>query len=516
MRKSAALVHAPGGARPQRALLFATAALAALGLLLRGLQYAFDQALWFDEARNAFEILKPGWREWLPPHVQQPVPIGFLLVERGVASVASNSEWSLRALPFAASLATLVVAARLARRHLEGVAVPLAVGLVALSGPAIYFAAELKPYASDGLVFLGFAGLWLRFSTVEAPSARAWAGLALAGVLAPWFSYSAVFPMAVLGSLLFAENIRRGDFRGGLALIAVGTCWLVSFAFHYGIAIAAWRDTGWLNLHWQATFPAAGAGLAVLAGWGFDAFVAAFRSPLGLGTGAAWVAAAAFVLGSLRAWRDGERLLLFFVACIALVFACGLLGLYPFEKRLLLFVLPALAFPVAHGIAWLPGRGLRVLGAVALAVWLLAHPASMALGLLDGRPIHGSGHTHFPGGYEGLRPVLPGLQAQWRQGDRIHLYHGAEPEFRYYARRAGFDAPFTVGERSVGAPEGYRAELDALAGEARVWVVFAHPIPAERKLFLEHLDTMGERLDSITSPLADAHLYDLRGTPRQP
>ena len=516
MRKSAAPVHAPVGARPPRAFLLATGGLLALGLLLRGLQYAFDQALWFDEARNAFEILKPTWREWLPPHVQQPVPIGFLLVEHGVASVAGDSEWSLRALPFAASLATLVLAARLARQHLDGIAVPLAVGLVALSGPAIYFAAELKPYASDGLVFLCFAVLWLRFAGGDTTGPRAWIGLALAGALAPWFSYSAVFPMAVMGGLLFAERIRRGDIREGFALVAVGAFWGASFAFHFAIAIAAWRDTGWLNLHWQAMFPPAGAEFAALVGWGFDTFVAAFRSPLGLGIGAAWVAAATFVLGSLRSWRDGDRLLLFFVACVALVFACGLLGFYPYDKRLLLFLLPALAFPVAHGIEWLRGGRLRTLGAVALAAWLLVDPASMALGVLKGQPIHGSGHSHFPGGYEGLRSVLPGLQAQWREGDRIYLYHGAEPEFRYYARRAGFDPPFAVGERAVGAPEHYRAELDGLAGGARVWVVFAHPIPAERKLFLEYLEAMGQRLSGITSPLAGAHLYDLRTATQKP
>ena len=33
-----------------------------------------------------------------------------------------------------------------------------------------------------------------------------------------------------------------------------------------------------------------------------------------------------------------------------------------------------------------------------------------------------------------------------------------------------------------------QAELDALAGRSRVWIVFSHDVPAEREFFVEHLD----------------------------
>ena len=64
------------------------------GLVVRAVQYAYGNSLWFDEARNAVEILKPSWLEMLPPHVEQPTPVGFFALERLVVAALGEQERS--------------------------------------------------------------------------------------------------------------------------------------------------------------------------------------------------------------------------------------------------------------------------------------------------------------------------------------------------------------------------------------------------------------------------------------
>ena len=64
----------------------------ALGVALRLLQYGIPRSLWFDEARNAAEILKDHWLMMLPPHSAQPTPFGFLNVERAFVAVLGSEK----------------------------------------------------------------------------------------------------------------------------------------------------------------------------------------------------------------------------------------------------------------------------------------------------------------------------------------------------------------------------------------------------------------------------------------
>ncbi len=502
--------------RVQKAWNTATALLLVFGIVVRCVQFALPRSLWFDEARNALDILKPTWLEMLPPHVLQPSPFGFFVLERGVAAMLGESEWALRAVPFAAGLGALLLGTHLARRVLEGVAVPIAVGLLALSGPAIYFGSELKPYATDLFVFLGIAVLLLRVDAEERTSPATFAGMTLTGVLAPWLSYTSVFLLAVGGPWLLVRCWNRGRRGDAARWVAVGLTWVASFALLYSLVIAHWSDAGWLNQHWQKNFAPWGSGLGETAAWSFDAFLAAFESPLGLAAWPATVAAVFFAIGAVRAVARPNRLLSLFLGTFALVFASGLLGVYPFHGRLLLFLVPVLAFLAAHGVE---GSLRRTFPAVAqvglafgLAVFLLAHPAQMAGSVLAGHPLHGSGRTNVTG-YEGLRWVIPYLKPRWKPGDVIYLYHGAEPEYRYYARQLGFRPPFVVGTRSIPDRQRYTDELRALQGEPRVWIVFAHAMPTEHAFYLEQLDALGERIDAVVRPRANAYLYDLSAAP---
>ena len=81
-----------------------TLGLVLVGVGLRVVQFCIERALWFDEARNAVEILKSDWLRMLPPYAQQPTSSGFLVVERLFVSALGDSEWALRLFPLLAGV----------------------------------------------------------------------------------------------------------------------------------------------------------------------------------------------------------------------------------------------------------------------------------------------------------------------------------------------------------------------------------------------------------------------------
>jgi hypothetical protein len=498
------------------------------GLIARTVQYAYANSLWFDEARNALEILKPSWLEMLPPEVQQPTPIGFLALERLVVSVLGEGELALRLIPFLSGVGALLLGTYLARKTLRGVAVPLAVGFLALSGPAIYFSSELKQYSTDLLLFLVLATLFLQANQARRIGVSQLAWLAGIGAVGLWVSYTSVFILAVGGAWLFSTRLVKGDRRDALGLVAVGIAWLASFALHYELVISYWSAADWLNTHWQKSFPPAGGSAAQILAWSLDTVVASFRNPLGLGgprlpAGSpesvfgrftVWLAFGFFALGCIDAFRRSHPLLLLFLGTFALVIFSSWLQLYPLSGRLLLFLVPVLAFLTASGIESVLGQNRRVWFAVAAGGVLLAQPAAMATSVFFSEPLHGSGRVNMPG-YESVRWVIPYMKPRWQPGDIIYLYHGAQPEYAYYARRLAFKPPFEEGVRAPGEPERYLEEIRALRGKPRVWVIFAHAAPKERDFFLRHLSRLGTRLDGVERPMADAHLYDLSQPPNR-
>jgi hypothetical protein len=506
-----------------------------IGVALRLVQYGIPRALWYDEARNAAEILKDHWLLMLPPHSAQPTAVGFLAIERLFVAILGEGERALRLFPLLAGIAALVVAARLAHRWLGGLAAPLAVALVALSPSAIYFSSEVKPYSSDLLAGLLIAAVFAQHASrppAGKPTTTQVAVFAALGALAVWLSYTSVFCLAVAGPLLIARTLHERDWRSSAHYAAMGASWLASFALHYQLVIAHWSGTQWLTSFWAAGFPGEEAGAAALVSWSFASLLNAFENPLGatLAAGAvAGLATAAFALGALRALRDRNPLLILFAGVFALAFASALLHLYPFKGRLLLFALPSMAFLVAHGCEWLarlvagPDAGLRSYSgpavAVALAATLLAGSASSALRLIALEPLHRHGtvnlvrHKGVEMGFEGVSEVVRYVARNHQPGDVLYLYYSAEPGYAYYARQLGFQVPTVVGVRSQADHAGYARDLAQLMGNKRVWVVFSHTVPAEKEFIVAYLGGVGERLDYYRRPRADAYLFDLGSDP---
>ena len=132
---------------------------------------------------------------------------------------SGEGERALRLVPFLGSLVTLPLCWHVARRVLPaGVGPPLTLGLVAIGLPFIFYAAQVKPYATDVAVALGLLALALAVRRDGAGEGRM-LRLGLAGAIAPWLSYPAMLAEAGLLAALAATAILAHE-RGRLRSLA--------------------------------------------------------------------------------------------------------------------------------------------------------------------------------------------------------------------------------------------------------------------------------------------------------
>jgi hypothetical protein len=485
--------------------------LAAIGCLLRIVQYRLDRSLWMDEAYLSLNLLHRSFRglcRALDYH--QGAPIGFLLLEKSAVRLWGGSEYVLRLFPLLAGIASVLLFYRLASQALPVRAVPIAVGLFAISPSLIYYSSEVKQYSVDVAIALLLYCLIIDGGKLAWTSGRC-AVAALAGAIAIWMSHSSVFVLAGIGTTVSVAMFLRKDWTRLKRVSAVGVCWMASLAASYILVLRRLAADGELLNYWKANFMPLPPRSVADFKWFVDSFFGFFSTSAGLEF--AGLAGLVFVLGCVSMFRKSpERLFLFLGPAILTLLASGLRK-YPFGGRLTLFLVPTALLLMAEG-----AEALRSAASVRLPAtgWVL-------IGLLFLDPgiyaLHHFAKPHVeiaePGVMlpEEIRPVMAYVRNHERPDDLVYIFYGAEPAFDYYAERDSFPRNnVEIGVAAGDNPRGYESDLGRLRGH-RVWVVFSHIHGAgaeESKLIEFYLDSFGPRLDSLTRAGAETYLYDLR------
>ena len=479
-------------------------ALVAVGSFLRLVQYAYNRSLWFDEAMLALNVLQRSFGQLFQPlDYHQAAPSGFLLATKIVTLIMGTGEFALRLVPLLCGIAALPLLYLAARRSVGTAAVPVAIALLALSPHLIRYSAEFKQYSVDLCVtlILLLAAFRMRDDGGSRSSA---AQLAVLGGCGLWFSHPSVFVLGGIGGALGLRFLHGKDWLSLRRLVLVGATWLGSFAVEYLVVIRK-IDRSNFQAFWQASFlPLPPHDLAELVDWGRRS-ADVLHNPVGLEL--VYAAGVLLLIGSVEMIRRRWDLFLMLILPIAFTLLAAGLESYPFAGRLILFIVPLLALLIAQGAGSLwertQGRGPRLLVLMVVGI-ILWGPATEALSV--------------PFTREELRPVVAYLEDRYQTGDKVYVYYGAEPAFRYYTRDGGLSrAEVYYGVSSRGQPERYRADLDRMRGNDRVWVVFSHvhgrDPESEEQLFLEHLDTMGVSRRAFRQQGAAVFLYDLSEDP---
>ena len=409
-----------------------------------------DQPIWLDEAMLALGIIhRPLGAVLLSPlPYGQITPPGFLLVQWAMVSVLGTSGRVLRLAPLVASLISLPLFTRLARRVLDDDRLVVgAVWLFACNRALVTYAAEAKPYAWDVTIAIALM--------LVVRDRRPLAAGAL-GALLVWCSYPAVLVLAGL-----ALAWRR---------ISVAIIWAVSAAPAIWVAEHRlspsdrdylhrfWADGFWRTWTWPITQPA-------------HVLDALLRAPPGI----VWLIATLAGVWLMR------RRIVMMPAVVAI--AAAVAGVYPLASRLALYLLPSVLLAIAAGPTWIAAALVVVQGVESV----------------------------FPEHHEDMRTIATAMAPLRQPGDAVYVYYGALPTFEYYADTTGItrggchrnDWPAYLHELS--ALRGRRRVWLVVAHE------FEGNGVREDSLLVRYLDATGRAYLTLPARAAFAMLYDLSG-----
>jgi hypothetical protein len=477
-------------------------------------EFLSGRSLWLDEAMLALNILD---RSFLgltrqPMEYGQSAPIGYVFGVKFFNLMLGSSEYALRIFSLLAGLVSLVLMAWLAKKFLGMVGALIAMAFFSFAPFLIYYSAELKQYMCDVTV-----GLFLFFIFVrrigKPPEESTWRDYLLSGLVGAlllWFSHPAIFVAAGVGAILFLHAILAGDRRLIARTIGMLALWGLSFVALYLLHLRHLTSSDLLLDYWEDGFMPMPPWSAVGIRWFGHTWRAILDNPLEFSPDEPGLVFVVFIIGFvalvIKNWRVGAALGSVFL----FVLAASALGKYSVIGRMLLFLTPVIFLFLAAGIdgvgSLIKHKWLGVAVKLALAGYIMFIPVQYSI-------------ERFitPKVQEHIKPTMEYMQENYREGDIIYVYYYTEPAFRFYAPKFGFEKDdYIAGEKHQDHPEAYLRELDALAGNDRVWLIFTHVYFRgdfnERDYMLAYLDGIGDKIREYRVPhtAVNLYLYDLK------
>jgi hypothetical protein len=461
------------------------------GVCLRLFHFFYNRSLWTDEAYLSNSIIRMDFlRLAVPPlEYEQKAPIGFLWMVKLCVLIFGKKEMALRLFPLICGIASLFVFKRVAGYFLRPAGILIAMAILAIGPPLVYYAVEAKQYATDLLATAVALYAYIQFhEKKDFPSLLLWG---LWGAIIIWFSYPAIFILAGMAMALSLHHLFSRDWQRFFRCILPFMIWLLSFVINYLLFTQKHADSQWLIL-WFARLnsfmPLPPASLKDLA-WFITRPLAMLHSALGL----SWLD---LNYSYSNVWRGIARVPLLPVACLltgALVFfrhnrkhflvlsfpfllamlASGL-KMYPLFDRLFIFLAPLLILFIVRGYE-------QIMKALSAFKWKYAIPVLLLIGALGNSLyilINPSSLGRYTKNMTGRQALLY-INERVQPGDGVYIYWNFEPIYRYYkeAYQLKYDAVVGQDVRSVSGNRteyAYRldADIDKLTAYKRVWLVY--------------------------------------------
>ena len=487
----------------------AAALLLLSGMILRIRQYLTGRSLWVDEAMLALNIVDRDFAGMFKPlDYDQGAPLGFLLVEKVFNLLLGKHELALRLFPLLAGLASLGLFYLLLKRLTSGPGLLLPLALFALNPRLIYYSSEVKQYILDvtvSILLLLLAAPLFRAS----PRKRDVAWLALAGVVALWFSHPALFVLAGIGIAVVIITIQRRDYSTLRWVAGMGVLWLFTIALLYMLILRDLSQNAYMREYWQGAFLPMP--LWSDPGW----FGRSLNENIGIQFGIPYAVLVVFFLmlvGWVMLWFHERGYAMAIAGILVVTLIASVLQLYPVFERMILFLVPIGLILIGKAVEAFDQRvqRFRILGPLSvlfLAGYLLYGPFLTSLQ-----------NFLVPKYFEHIRPTMANLRDAWKDGDALYVSNGALPAFRFYAPFYGLEnLSYKFGNREeYKNPQSILSHLDSLKGQSRAWILFSHVYEKEsfneREFLLRYLDEVGEKKRELRVPGTSVflYLYDLK------
>jgi len=512
-----------------------------LGIILRLDQYLFNRSLWLDEAFLAVNVIERSFLGLFVAPLEYSshiIPPGVLVMAKLSMTLFGNSDLVLRLFPFVCGSLSLILFYYLAKAYLSARAVPIALFFFAISEALIFYSSEFKEYSSDVLIVIALF-LLAHYIRNHCLNFERLFLLAIAGILAVWFSHISVFILAPIGIYIAWPYLLNKQWKSLIDLVAIYWLWFFNFLLLFAFIRQIDAPTNeWMYQFWHlenAFIPSPISWDSFH--WLYHNFFVFLEEPGGLKN--LKLAGFVVILGSIALFAEKKGLLFLLTLPILLALSFSLFEQYPFSGQQLLFLIPALYLILAEGIVRLQIKNLSS----SFASFYTSVLTLILVGLLAFFPTYKAiKHLSVPRLKEEIKPILEYVQTNRQNQDIIYIYHWAEPTFRYYANNYGFNyndcqiitpipqneylkgvdysrikrdlKPVSVANTQciLGIHETFaqaQPDLAKLQGQSRVWLVFSHIDESERNRFLNYLDTRGKQKDAKLQPNASVYLYQL-------
>jgi hypothetical protein len=505
-----------------------------VGTALRLIWWSVDRSLVVDESMTAINIFARSFVALVtrPLDLEQTAPPGFLILAWLASRLPMEIELAMRLPSLIAGIAVLPATLMVARRLSGGgVALAVAVSIVAFAPEMILWSAQLKSYVFDALAAVSLVWLGTRPVTDGTGLGR----LAASGSVALFFSTPAMFILAGVGLAGFGMAWQRRERREIVSWLAVGILWSAVFLAVYLIWFRSVAESPFMLRYWDRTFLSfdAGTSAPLIRSW-LATSLSGRSHGFGIRGYGAMFGLTVAIAGYLVARYRPIAVSILLAGPIVVAALASVAQRYPFVDRLLLFTIPLIALFVADGVFLLAARRPRALAVIAATAM-----AGIMIGPSLGNSIR---HARSVAGSENLGHLLTDEQFRSATNEPAYVFGGALPAWLIYAgagyrdrerlrtfvevskrlgppagnapsrgrpvEREGTDLVFTDAGRTIllGVPSGYEIVYRSIwSGEHRLdegwsaneadrliaaspecgWTIFSHHRPFE----LEALDS---------------------------
>jgi hypothetical protein len=462
------------------------------GICLRLFHFFHNRSLWIDESFLANNLVRLGFAELVtgPLEYEQKAPIGYLLLSKLSVVLFGKGEMALRLVSLLSSIASLLLLRSVARRFLTPAGVFVALAILAITPPSVYYSVEAKQYCTEMLATVMALYLYVRYHEKITFSALLLWGLL--GAVLIWFSYSVIFVLAGMAIAAGLTYLFRKDWTAFFRSAIPFSLWLVSFGVNYLLFTQKHAGSGWL-IDWFADmnafipFPPAS-----LKDWTWlgERTLHVLHFTLGLTwidlyyyynlsevlketARMPWLPLLCWVSGLVLVYRQNRQLFWVFTLPLLLVLLASAVRIYPFHERLTYFLVPLIIILMARSFEQLLVFFSSVRWRYALMFLLLAGAAANSAYLVVRPELFGRPYKNYT-----ARQALLYVNEHYQPGDVVYVYWNFKHFYRYYSEAyelkytaiLGSDMRF-ASKDSVDYAAKLNSDLKLLTGSKRVWLI---------------------------------------------
>ncbi len=380
-----------------------------LGVALRTYLYLKNRSLWMDESflgtlvmdLTPIQLLTAFNHPSIPPQATNP---GFLICVQFITKIFGVNEFTLRIIPFLASIASIFIFYKFTETFLRtGLSKLFAMFLFAINFQLLFFSQEFKPYCLDVLLTMLVILMFLNLN-LEKTKDYLLKGIVLSCLI--WFSHAAIIVTGACGIILFIKNIGSKTkqtilFFSPIAISA--SLFILSFVFKtfsHPIYQDAWSKGFIFNLNDLIKV----INNAIL--WIFTPNTAIFII-------------ISCILGFVLLIKEKRQNAIYLTLPILSTLGLAALKLYPFDERVILFLTPIFII-LATKILDIKPKYTTILILLAFGNYFISYPKVIL------NPYNYSN--------EEMRPIVVTIKQYMQKDDAIYIPITSASQFFFYNR----------------------------------------------------------------------------------